>query len=142
MTDWGAPSGSALARIPDLRARQFWDPQHLVTQDVSRAAARRQPALPGPSCCIHGGLHWDEAILYPSGSHWQQAPAPAVWDGPVAEIMPRLEAALGADRADRRPLGSEAKWALERNSNQDGQWRPLPPRRGGKGVGGMRGVIR
>ncbi|HEY6324506.1 MAG TPA: hypothetical protein VJA16_23415 [Thermoanaerobaculia bacterium] len=96
-SDWTPPSQSALARIPDRRARQFWDPQHLVSRDLVRAAQRR-PALPGPSCCLHDGLHWDEAILYSPGSHWQEAPAPAFWDGAVAEIIPRLEQALGADR--------------------------------------------
>jgi hypothetical protein len=64
---------------------------------VSRAASR-QPALPGPSCCIQRGFHWDEAILYPRGPRWSDAPAPAVWDGPVAEIVPRLERALGGER--------------------------------------------
>jgi hypothetical protein len=96
-TDWSPPSRSALARIPDRRARQFWDPRHLVTREVTRAA-ERQPALPGPSCCLRGGFHWDEAILYPPGSHWQDALAPAVWDGPVAEIIPLLEKALGVRR--------------------------------------------
>jgi hypothetical protein len=96
-TDWGPPRASALGRIPDLRARQFWDPRHLVARAVGRAA-NRQPALPGPSCCINDGLHWDEALLYPPGPHWNDAPAPAVWDGPVYKIIPRLEEALGADR--------------------------------------------
>jgi hypothetical protein len=96
-SDWSPPSRSAMARIADRRARQFWDPQHLVSRDLSRAA-RRQPALPGPTCCIADGLHWDEAILYPAGPRWQDTPAPIVWDGPVAEIIPRLEAALAAGR--------------------------------------------
>ncbi|HEY6321112.1 MAG TPA: hypothetical protein VJA16_06110 [Thermoanaerobaculia bacterium] len=100
-TDWGPPSGSAMARIPDLRARQFWDPGHLVTREVSRAASR-QPDLPGPSCCTHHGFHWDEAILYPPGPRWRDAPAPAVWDGPVAVIVPRLERALGDERRAAR----------------------------------------
>jgi hypothetical protein len=98
-TDWSPPSRSALARIADRRARQFWDPRHLVTRDLSRAATRH-PALAAPSCCLHDRLHWDEAILYPPGSHWHDAPAPAVWDGPVAEIIPRLEATLGASRPE------------------------------------------
>jgi hypothetical protein len=96
-TDWTPPSASALGRIPDLRARQFWDPRHLIALAVSRTA-NRQPALPGPSCCIDHGFHWDEALLYPPGPHWNDAPAPAVWDGPVYKIIPRLEEALGADR--------------------------------------------
>lgn len=94
-TDWGPPGSGALARIADPRARQFWDPQHVVSRALSRAATRR-PAVQGPSCCLHDGLHWDEAVLYPSGPLWHEAPAPVFWNGAVAHVAPRLGEALEA----------------------------------------------
>lgn len=62
-TDWGSPSGSTLGRISDARARQFWDPKHLVSQDLSRIASAKG-AEPKVDCCKDKGFFWDEAILY------------------------------------------------------------------------------
>lgn len=57
-TDWRAPSKAVLARIPDRRARQFWDPNHLVAEQLVRIQKRGQLE---PDCCVRGGFHWDEA---------------------------------------------------------------------------------
>ncbi len=92
-TDWRPPSGSALARIPDLRARQFWDPKHLVAQEL-REAAKQKPSQPEPDCCTQKGFYWDDAILYSPRQRWEDGPAPAFWNGPVYRIMPGLEKAL------------------------------------------------
>ena len=43
-TDWKSPSGNTLARIPDRRARQFWDPEHVVASALKPA---RGPSAPG-----------------------------------------------------------------------------------------------
>lgn len=112
-SDWAPPTRGALARIADRRARQFWDPGHLVSRALSRAASR-QPGLPEPSCCLSRGFYWDEAILYPPGPRWQQAPAPAFWDGAVYQIVPSLEKALGGmeeTRTERRvtPIRGSAR---------------------------------
>lgn len=92
-TDWSLPSGSTLARIPDRRVRQFWDPNHLVAGALNEIA-KRKPPQPEPSCCIRKGFYWDEAILYPPHAHWNQEPAPAFWNGPVARIVSDLEKTL------------------------------------------------
>jgi hypothetical protein len=89
-TDWRPPSGSTLRRIADRRAQQFWDPKHLVS-DQLKARATRTPGQPKPDCCIQKGFYWDEAILYPAGAHWKDAPASAFWNGPVVRIVPSLE---------------------------------------------------
>jgi hypothetical protein len=91
-TDWRSPSGSALARIPGQRVRQFWDPQHLVAQRLSRIAKEKSHAE--PDCCVNKGNHWDEAILYAPPSKWSDGPSPLFWNGPVVKIIPRLESAL------------------------------------------------
>jgi hypothetical protein len=91
-TDWKSPSGSTLGRIPDTRARQLWDPKHLVAQQLSRAAKERSQPLPG--CCLNKENNWDEAILYASVSRWSDEPVPMFWNGPVVKTIAELESAL------------------------------------------------
>jgi hypothetical protein len=93
VTDWTAPSGSTLARIPDGRVRQFWDPKHVVTQALSEIA-KQKAGQPVPDCCVQKGLHWDEAVLYASHSHWKDAPAAVFWNGPVVRAIAGLEKAF------------------------------------------------
>jgi len=92
-SDWSRPSGNTMARISDRRALQFWDPEHLVAQELNRIT-KDKPSLPQPECCLGKGFHWDEAILYPAKARWKDAPAPVFWNGPVARIIPELEKTL------------------------------------------------
>ena len=92
-TDWRPPSGSTLARIRDGRARQFWDPKHGVSAEL-KDRPTRSSNQPKPDCCIQKGFHWDEAILYPAGERWKDAPASVFWNGPVVRIVPSLENSL------------------------------------------------
>jgi hypothetical protein len=91
-TDWGTPSRSTLARISDRRARQFWDPKHLVSLQLSRFKMAK-PGQQEPDCCQDGGVYWDEAILYAPHSQWKEMPVPVFWNGPVWRIIPGLESA-------------------------------------------------
>ena len=92
-TDWSAPSGSTLARISDPRARQFWDPHHLVSPQLTRIRAVK-PGQQQPDCCQDNGFFWDEAILYPPHSQWKDMPVSVFWNGPVWKIIPALENAV------------------------------------------------
>lgn len=83
-TDWRAPSGSTLARMPDSRVRQFWDPNH----EVSKVLSRIEKPDPGER------FHWDEAIVYAPHSQWRDAPKSLFWQGPVYRVIPGLEKAL------------------------------------------------
>ena len=67
-TDWRQASGSTLGRIADGRARQFWDPKHVVSAEL-KDRATQTPPQPKPNCCIQNGFCWDEAILYLAGAH-------------------------------------------------------------------------
>lgn len=93
-TDWRRPSARTLGRIPDRRAQQFWDPDHVVAEELARIAkqnsGRRQP-----DCCVRKGFYWDEAILFAPGSHWSDGPDPEFWNGPVYRIAASLDEALG-----------------------------------------------
>ncbi len=96
-TDWRPPSGSTLGRIADGRVRQFWDPKHVVSAEL-KDRATRTPPQPKPDCCVQKGFYWDEAILYPAGTHWKDAPASLFWNGPVVRIVPGLENSLSEVR--------------------------------------------
>jgi len=91
-TDWRSPSGSTLARISDQRAQQFWDPKHVVAQELSRIAKGKSQME--PDCCVSKGNHWDEAILYAPRSKWSEGPTPVFWNGPVVKVIPGLESML------------------------------------------------
>jgi hypothetical protein len=73
--------------------RQFWDPEHVVSTEL-KDRVTRSPAQPKPDCCVQKGFYWDEAILYPAGTHWKDAPASLFWNGPVVRIAPGLENSL------------------------------------------------
>lgn len=92
-TDWRAPSGSTLGRIADSRARQFWDPKHVVSKELKDRSALT-PTQSKPDCCIQKGFYWDQAILYPAGAHWKEGPASVFWNGPVVKVIPALDSRL------------------------------------------------
>jgi hypothetical protein len=92
-TDWRAPGTRVLGRIPDRRARQFWDPKHLVAEELARIA-KQKPDQPAPECCVRKGFHWDEVALYAPHARWSDAPTPVYWNGPVYRIAPALEKTL------------------------------------------------
>jgi hypothetical protein len=72
------------------RAQQFWDPKHLVTEELSRIA-KQKSGQSEPDCCVKKGLHWDD---YAPHGHWKDGPTPAFWSGPVFRIAPALEKAF------------------------------------------------
>lgn len=96
-TDWRAPSWMTLRRIPDKRAKQFWDPNHLVAAELNRMA-KEKPGLLKPSCCVGGGFYWDDAIVYDPRAKWEDDARPTFMNGPVVKASAGLERALGAKR--------------------------------------------
>lgn len=95
-TDWRSPGRGALARIPDRRARQFWNPNHLIAEQLARMA-KQKPGKQEPDCCTKNGFHWDEAILYAPHSHWGDGPTPEFWNGPVYRVTTSLDKALSEE---------------------------------------------
>ena len=96
-TDWKSPSANTLARIPDHRAQQFWDPKHVVASALSEIV-KKDPPQPEPSCCVQKGFYWDDAILYAAHAHWKDEPNSVFWNGPVVRVVPALENALNEHR--------------------------------------------
>ena len=91
--DFTSPSSSSLARIADPRANQFWDPNHLVAQELNRRASANPPQ-PKPACCVGRGFYWDDVLLYAPHTFWRAESPASFWDGPVIRVIPALETAL------------------------------------------------
>ena len=93
-TDWSPPSTFALHRIPDTRARQYWDPNHVLAKKL--AADKRKPQ-PDEECCQRDGILWDLAAVYPPGATWSDRLPPAVlFNGPVVDVKSEIESSLVA----------------------------------------------
>ena len=91
-TDWQSPTGGVLARLKDARARQYWDPRHLL---ALRLAADARDPQPKQACCVRDNILWDLAALYPPGAEWKDVMPPAVFfNGPVVKRQAELESAL------------------------------------------------
>jgi hypothetical protein len=84
-----------MARIPDQRVRQFWDPEHAVSGALNEFA-KQNPPEPRPNCCVQKGFYWDQAILYAPHARWRDRPAAVFWNGPVVKAIPDLEKTLRA----------------------------------------------
>lgn len=97
-TDWGAPSGSTLARISDSRARQFWDPNHGVSAGLKKMAMQITPS-PRPNS--RKGFYWDMAIVFAAQARWENDPAPSFWRGPIFQIIPALQESLSRQQSAR-----------------------------------------
>ena len=66
-SDLGAPSTATMNRVPDLRARQFWDPKRLLSHALGEHD--------------RGSVVWDYLAIYPAGAMWEDAPPAAVFHG-------------------------------------------------------------
>jgi hypothetical protein len=94
-TDWRPPSTGTMKRIPDTRARQFWDPQHEVASRLGEMI-KQKPPEPPPACCVGKGFYWDDAIVYAPHARWEDPPRPEFWNGAVVRVIPDLEKSLNS----------------------------------------------
>jgi hypothetical protein len=88
-TDWSRPSRVVQSRIPDLRAVQFWDKNHLVAKEIRGHLSGVQP-----NCCSRAGILWDVVVVYPKNARWDSAPV--FIDGPVVHAAPDAAKQLSA----------------------------------------------
>jgi hypothetical protein len=81
--DWRRPTTRTLARIPDSRAAQFWDPDHLIAEELHRAV-ESNAHLPNPSCCVNHGHFWDMVAIFPPEARANGTlPPPIFFEGTV-----------------------------------------------------------
>jgi len=95
-TDWSPPSTFAMNLVPDARARQYWDPTHIVAKKL--AADRRAPQ-PEEECCERAGILWDLIAVYPRGAIWnERLPVAVLFNGPVVDLEAEIESSLTATK--------------------------------------------
>ena len=90
-TDWAPPSTTALRRIPDGRAAQFWDKERLISHSMGEHDRR--------------SVVWDYIAVYPRGAIWEETRPPRALyhGGPVVRAAKPASAAVaralqGAER--------------------------------------------
>lgn len=89
-TDLGAPSTRTLARLSDVRASQYWDKDHLVSQSLGEGDK--------------SSVVWDYVGIYPTGKLWDQAPP-----RPVYSSVPVVRAIDGTREAIQKLLRENTK---------------------------------
>jgi hypothetical protein len=73
-TDLAPPSTAALARIPDVRAAQYWDRKRALSHLLGEH--NRSTVV------------WDHIAVYAPGTLWQDAPPKPVYsDSPVRDVI-------------------------------------------------------
>ncbi|HKW76274.1 MAG TPA: hypothetical protein VJN64_12170 [Terriglobales bacterium] len=73
-TDLAAPSTSALARVPDVRASQYWDRRRALSHRMGEHN--------------RATVVWDYIAVYAPGAVWQDAPPKPVYSsGPVRDVI-------------------------------------------------------
>lgn len=81
LTDWAAPSTSALKRISDHRASQFWDKSRLLSHALGENN--------------NDSIVWDQILVYGADAVWNQGPPKPLWEGgPVLDVIEPARAAL------------------------------------------------
>jgi len=73
--DFSAPSSSALQRIPDRRASQYWDRGRILSHLMGEHDRE--------------GIVWDFLAVYRPGARWDASPPPPGFQGhPVVQAVP------------------------------------------------------
>lgn len=95
MTDFGPPSTAALARVPDMRAEQYWDRKRTLSHLLGEHS--------------RSTVVWDHIAVYAPGGLWQDAPPEPVYAGdPVDRAIGRAKEAVlhllqtGTNAADEK----------------------------------------
>lgn len=64
------PSSATMARVPDPRVTQWWDPERRISAELQRVGVR-------PS----GGVVWDVVLVFGASAAWGAMPPLPGWQG-------------------------------------------------------------
>src|SRR5262245_29061057 len=95
MTDLGPPSSSALARVSDRRAAQFWDPGRALSQAIVDDLLGHPEDIPSGVELHPDTVVWDAVLLFDAAARWESRfPRPVFFAFPVVSDPDGLEKAL------------------------------------------------
>ena len=83
-TDFSAPTGMVMGRVPDRRVSQYWDRNRMVSELLGEKRGDRNTIV------------WDWVAVYPPGLVWEAKPPEPKWaDRPVVSVREELGKQLG-----------------------------------------------
>ena len=96
ITDARGPKAMALARVPDSRAVQFWDPAHRVSDSMGGPSSFGPKS--GAKIRFDMKKHvWDFAAVYAPGFRWRDSAASPLFAGaPVVEETTDLRTVIAS----------------------------------------------
>jgi hypothetical protein len=95
-TDVAPPTTGTLGRLHDPGARQFWDPNRIVSKDIVRAILAH-PDRYRVEDVDKDTIVWDTVALFPKGVLWEDdLPMPTFYGAPVVDSIEGLSKGLEA----------------------------------------------
>ncbi len=95
-TDSAGPKTATLARVSDLRAAQFWDKSHQVSQHMGGPAAFG-PESGAKMFFDMDEYVWDFIAIYAPGFKWKDSSrSPVFAGGPVVKVIGDVRSQLSA----------------------------------------------
>src|SRR5205085_2931849 len=82
-------STAGLSRVPDARASQFWDKQHLLSKKLGGPAHMVKGDLVNHIAFDMGDVIWDFVAVYPP-----QSDRPSLTGAPVFQVIDEVRAQL------------------------------------------------
>ncbi|MEO7649783.1 MAG: hypothetical protein ABIZ80_04900 [Bryobacteraceae bacterium] len=94
ITDRGGPKAGALNRVPDARARHYWDRNHYLSSRLGGVAGAAR--FPDTKILFAMGKYvWDFVAVYPPGGKWRDvARKPVFSGGAVVKVKSDLREGL------------------------------------------------
>ena len=97
-TDLYPPTSYVLSRVPDRRAVQFWDRDHLLSRFMVRSAIENPTVLSPGEAIPPDTLLWDFVAVFPSGATWNPLSQPLYHGGPVVDVIKQVRSTLSPSR--------------------------------------------
>ena len=95
-TDLGPPSTDTMARVPDRRAAQYWDPKHAISaRFLALAKAHPDWLSADERTQADRPVVWEFVATWKPGARWEaELPRPDFHGGPVVHVIDRFHDAL------------------------------------------------
>ena len=99
-TDIAAPVSRVLRLLDDRRVRQYWDPGHVVSSDLTRSVNENPNRYGREESLPPDFVAWDVVAVFRKSAHWDRdLPPPQHYDGPVVQAIGSTRTAIAEQLA-------------------------------------------